>query len=37
MQPHRLTMTNEKGQIVNMQEYDGQNFGNTVEYPYFAS
>ena len=37
LQPHRLTMTNDHGQIVNMQEYDGENFGNTVEYPYFAS
>lgn len=37
LQPHRLLMTNDHGQIVNMQEYDGENFGNTVEYPYFAS
>lgn len=37
LQPHRLLMTNDHGQIVNMQEYDGDNFGNTVEYPYFAS
>lgn len=37
LQPHRLVMTNDHGQIVNMLEYDGQTFGNSVEYPYFAS
>jgi len=37
LQPHRLLMTNDHGQIVNMQEYVNGSFGNTVEYPYFAS
>lgn len=39
MQPYRLLMTNNHGQITDMKKYNGQNedFGDTVEYPYFKS
>ena len=37
LEPHRLLMTNDHGQITHMREYDGTNFGTSVEYPYFNS
>lgn len=37
LEPHRLLMTNDHGQITHMRQYDGTNFGNSTEYPYFNS
>lgn len=37
LEPHRLLMTNDHGQITHMCEYDGTNFGDSTEYPFFGS
>lgn len=37
LEPHRLLMTNDHGQITHMREYDGTDFGDSTEYPFFNS